>query len=197
MYIEDEPYSSDDDDVGITGAIVDGNQIDEFEEKKLGGKGRRAWTTEMETVKGFNKIGEKEVSSKTLISPSPHHPHETILTHHCNPMSQPSLRLASLAAMQLFTIFKQLTLTSRKIYSIDPKTRTMFPSLTSLDVSTNKISDLSNLPSTIISFAAYNNEITDLSSFPPMHDLMQLGLGYNPIYDGLSVLPSRLPNIIR
>ena len=73
----------------------------------------------------------------------------------------------------------------------------MFPSLTSLDVSTNKISDLSNLPSTLISFAAYNNEITDLRTLPPGQDLMQLGLGYNPIYDGLSVLPSKLPNVIR
>jgi hypothetical protein len=51
----------------------------------------------------------QNVSSKTLISPSPHHPHETILTHRCNPMSQPSLRLASLAAgclLYLLSLFK-------------------------------------------------------------------------------------------
>jgi len=190
MYLEDDPYSSEDDDIGITSAVVDGNQIDEFEETKLGGKKRREWTSEMETVRGFNKVGEKEVSIGSKLYGIDLHEK---LTNLC---SSPPFASILPPHPQLFSVFRNLSLNSLKISYIDPKTRTMFPSLTSLDVSSNSISDISNLPPTLISFSAYNNSISSLFSTPNIPDLMLLGLGYNPIADNLSVLPSRVPNLI-
>jgi len=99
---------------------------------------------------------------------------------------------AAISKEELLPIFKTLNLSNRRIELIDHDTKSM-TSLMSLDVSSNAITTLKNLPTSLLSLVANNNYIPSLDSLPPLPALVQLGLAYNSLahlpYNFLAVLP--------
>lgn len=61
VMIEDDPWSSDDDDEGVNSAVVDSNAIDKFSEEKLGSKKVPDWCEEMDVLMKYKRINKPDL----------------------------------------------------------------------------------------------------------------------------------------
>ena len=73
-----------------------------------------------------------------------------------------------------------------------------FPSLFELDLSSNNLDTIENVPDAVQLLNAFSNKITELAvaSQPPQPSLLHLGLGFNRVRDVTSHLPAAYPNLI-
>ena len=73
-----------------------------------------------------------------------------------------------------------------------------FPTLFELDLSSNNLEAIENIPESAQMLHAFSNKISDiaLESSTPCPSLMHLGLGFNRIRDVSSLVPSVYPNLI-
>ena len=73
-----------------------------------------------------------------------------------------------------------------------------FPALFELDLSSNNLDVIENVPDAVQLLHAFSNKITELAvaSQPPRPSLLHLGLGFNRIRDVTSALPAAYPNLI-
>jgi Leucine-rich repeat (LRR) protein len=165
VLLEDDPYSSEEDEPGIVTACKEVHEIDEFERRNPAcrtSKPKRAakeakeeekkdWTGESDVLNGFSAVSRDE----------------------------------------LLGVFKTLSLVGKRVKVIDADVMKM-ANLMSLDVSSNEIEALKNVPGSLLSLSAYDNSIEALDELGVLPNLMQLGLGYN----GLRVLPYELCDML-
>ena len=61
MMLEDDPWSSDDDDEGVNAAIVDMTELEEFASVKLGEPVPLEWCSELSTLMNYKSINKPEL----------------------------------------------------------------------------------------------------------------------------------------
>jgi hypothetical protein len=73
-----------------------------------------------------------------------------------------------------------------------------FPNLTELNVSGNRLTELKNLPASIVSVCAYANDITSVVvASPPLAACIHVGIGYNRLADAqLTPVIISFPNVV-
>ncbi|GMH61255.1 hypothetical protein TL16_g03215 [Triparma laevis f. inornata] len=169
VMIEDDPWSSDDDDEGVNAAVVDSNAIDKFSEEKLGSKKVPDWCEEMDALMKYKRINKPELfgifqNLKVTGMKINYIDKEAKMLENLRSLdiSSNNLRrienltsgLVSLAAynndISEFNIppspsLMQLGLGFNKLTRIDPNSCENLGSLVSLDLSYNEISDLDSL----------------------------------------------------
>ena len=150
VLLDDEPYEEEEDEAGQATGAKEVAEIEEFE--------RRV---------GAARTGKQKKQKKKGAAASPDAVPEwttegAVLTTY-----------AAVSKESLLPLFKSLTLPSRHLTCIDTSALSM-TSLLNLDVSSNEIRRLENLPGAVVSVTANGNRIEDLDGLKTMGGLMQV-----------------------